>query len=98
MQGPTTRTMALLLLLGSLCFSAAAMADPGRRSGSDERGHIVVAQQQLARKFGGRKLNQTWRNGDLLIVWQTADGRRLLVEVNPQRGGWKVLRNENPRR
>ncbi len=98
MQGPTTRTVILLLLLGSLWFTSTASAGPGRQSGPDERGHIVAAQQELARKFGGRKLNQTWRNGELLIVWQTAKGRRLLVEVDPGQGGWKILRNEDPRR
>ncbi len=98
MNGAPTRPLIIALLMGALLLPSAAVADPGRRSGADERSHIVAAQQELSRQFGGRKLNQTWRGDDLLIVWQTDNGRRLLVQVDPRHGGWRILRDENPGR
>ncbi len=98
MKGPTHRPLTIALLMGAMLLPSLAMADANRRSGSDERNNIVGAQRDISRQFGGRKLNQTWRGDDLLIVWQTDTGRRLLVEIDPHHGGWKVLRDENPGR
>ena len=98
MKGPLHRSLTFALLVGALLLPSAAMADRGRADGSDKRDNIIGAQRDLSRQFGGRKLNQTWRGDELLMVWQTESGRRLLVEVDPDHGGWKVLRDENSRR
>lgn len=89
------RLLSAILLAGTLLFPQATLAGPAQPQGADGRQHIVQAQQSLARQFGGRKINQTWRNDDLLIVWQTRKGQRLLVEVDARNGGWKILRDEN---
>lgn len=96
MKGLTHRYLLIASLVGALLLPSLAMADTGRGSGSHERTNIVDAQRDISRQFGGRKLNQMWRGDDLLIVWQTDGGRRLLVEVDPHQGGWKILRDENP--
>lgn len=65
------------------------------QSHASARDNIKKAQHALARRYGGYKLDQSWRNEDLLVVWQSEDGRHLLVQINSKTGHWAVLRDES---
>ncbi|MEN8719016.1 MAG: hypothetical protein ABF296_01990 [Oceanococcaceae bacterium] len=84
----------MLLVALAVSLSTPAHSD----AGASERTHIVQAQQSLRQHYGGHKLSQTWRNGALLVVWQSAQGERLLVRVDPSTGRYRVLRDESSRR
>lgn len=65
---------------------------------SSVRDNIKRAQHALADRYGGYKLDQSWQGDDLLVVWQSDDGRNLLVQINSQTGDWSVIHDESPRR